>query len=118
MMTPMKDWIASLADAKVAPIADGARSAKILTNGSMRLLYYQPRGADLQTPHTQDEIYIVMSGSGTYAVGPSEDTLERYPFKAGDAIFTPAGHVHRFEDFTDDFGTWVVFWGPEGGESG
>jgi hypothetical protein len=23
---------------------------------------------------------------------------------------------HRFEDFTHDFGTWVIFYGPEGGE--
>jgi hypothetical protein len=23
---------------------------------------------------------------------------------------------HRFENFTDDFGTWVIFYGPEGGE--
>jgi len=60
---------------------------------------------------------IVMSGSGTYAVGPSEEELERFSFNAGDAIFTPAGHVHRFEDFSEDFGTWVVFWGPEGGET-
>ena len=28
----------------------------------------------------------------------------------------PAGVEHRFEDFTDDFGMWVVFYGPEGGE--
>jgi hypothetical protein len=27
-----------------------------------------------------------------------------------------AGKPHRFEDFTDDFGTWVIFYGPEGGE--
>jgi hypothetical protein len=23
---------------------------------------------------------------------------------------------HRFENFSDDFGTWVFFYGPEGGE--
>jgi hypothetical protein len=23
---------------------------------------------------------------------------------------------HRFEDPSDDFGTWVMFYGPEGGE--
>ena len=28
-----------------------------------------------------------------------------------------AGAVHRFVDFSDDFQTWVVFWGPEGGET-
>jgi hypothetical protein len=30
--------------------------------------------------------------------------------------FSPAGVPHLFEDFTDDFGTWVIFYGPEGGE--
>jgi len=24
---------------------------------------------------------------------------------------------HRFENFTDDFATWVIFYGEEGGES-
>lgn len=32
-------------------------------------------------------------------------------------MFVPAGMTHRFEDFSADFVTWVVFWGPEGGES-
>ncbi len=40
----------------------------------------------------------------------------RHPFSVGDVLFVPAGVAHRFEDFSDDFGTWVVFYGPEGGE--
>jgi hypothetical protein len=24
--------------------------------------------------------------------------------------------VHRFEEFSADFATWVMFWGPKGGE--
>jgi uncharacterized protein YjlB len=31
-------------------------------------------------------------------------------------LFVPAGTTHRFEDFSADFATWVVFWGPQGGE--
>jgi hypothetical protein len=27
------------------------------------------------------------------------------------------GWVHLFEDFSGDFATWVVFWGPKGGEA-
>jgi len=83
----------------------------------MTLRFYAPRGEDVQTPHTQDEVYLVASGSGAMVSGPSEHRLERKPFGPGDAIFVPAGYVHRFVDFTDDFGTWVVFWGPEGGET-
>lgn len=28
-----------------------------------------------------------------------------------------AGAEHRFVEFTPDFATWVVFWGPPGGEA-
>ena len=32
-------------------------------------------------------------------------------------IWVPAGAEHRFEDFSDDLAVWVVFYGPEGGET-
>tara|TARA_R110002073_G_scaffold49320_2_gene131727 strand:- start:169 stop:279 length:111 start_codon:yes stop_codon:yes gene_type:complete len=32
-------------------------------------------------------------------------------------IFVEAGAEHRFENFSEDFSTWVVFWGAEGGET-
>jgi len=38
-------------------------------------------------------------------------------FGPGDVIFVEANVVHRFEDFSDDFAAWAVFWGPEGGEA-
>jgi mannose-6-phosphate isomerase-like protein (cupin superfamily) len=112
----MKDWLVTLAAAKAAPIPEGRRSAELLKHGSMTLRYYAPKGHDPQTPHDQDEIYIVQSGTGTVVSGPGEDRLEHRPFGPGDAIFVPAHHVHRFVDFSDDFATWVVFWGPIGGE--
>ena len=31
-------------------------------------------------------------------------------------LFVPAGVEHRFDDFSDDFAAWVVFFGPKGGE--
>jgi uncharacterized protein YjlB len=42
---------------------------------------------------------------------------QRVPFGPGDALFVAATVEHRFEDFSDDFATWVVFYGPRGGES-
>jgi oxalate decarboxylase/phosphoglucose isomerase-like protein (cupin superfamily) len=113
----MDHWLVTLAEAKAAPIPEGARSAQLMQHGTMTLRYYAPRGRDPQTPHAQDEIYVVTAGSGTFALGRNEGALERRRFGPGDAIFAPAGWVHRFEDFTDDFATWVVFWGPEGGEA-
>ena len=83
----------------------------LLEHGTLELGYYKPDRIDPQQPHTQDEIYIVQSGSGLFVIGD-----ERKPFEAGEALFVPAGAVHRFEDFTEDFSTWVIFYGPDGGE--
>lgn len=84
----------------------------LLENGSMELGFYKPIGHDDQTPHDQDEIYIVQAGKGTFVRGD-----EKIAFEAGDALFVAAGVEHRFVDFSDDFRTWVIFWGPSGGES-
>jgi oxalate decarboxylase/phosphoglucose isomerase-like protein (cupin superfamily) len=110
------NWLVTLAEANAAPIPEGARSALLMQHGTMTLRYYAPKGHDPQTPHAQDEIYVVVAGRGTFALGKDEGALERRPFGPGDAIFVPAGWVHRFEDFSSDFATWVVFWGPQGGE--
>ena len=83
-----------------------------LAHGTMRVLLFKPRGEDTQQPHGQDEIYIILSGSGTFS---KEGCLR--PVNAGDVIFVVAGAEHRFESFSEDFATWVVFWGPEGGEA-
>lgn len=101
-----------LSDALTAVSDSTERAARLLRHGTLRLLYYAPRGADPQTPHTQDEVYIVASGQGTFVRAD-----ERVPFRAGDALFVAAGVAHRFEDFSDDFGAWVIFYGPEGGEN-
>ncbi len=101
----------SLDAARSAPLQPGRQSALLLAHGSFELRYYAPRGSDPQMPHTQDEVYVIGSGHGWFVRGD-----ERVPFVAGDALLVAAGVVHRFEDFSDDFGTWVIFYGPEGGE--
>ena len=97
--------------ARSAPIPPGRRSPEMMRHGSLEARFYAPRGSDPQTPHDQDEIYIVHTGSGRFRKG---DDVR--PFGPGDVIFVEAGAVHRFEDFTSDFAAWAVFWGPEGGE--
>jgi mannose-6-phosphate isomerase-like protein (cupin superfamily) len=84
----------------------------LLKNGSMELGFYKPVGNDEQSPHDQDEIYIVQTGSGKFICGD-----QRIPFQPGDALFVAAGVDHRFTDFSDDFAAWVIFYGPSGGES-
>ena len=83
----------------------------LFQHGSLEVEIYRPQVEDQQQPHTRDEVYVVISGSGFFVKGD-----ERKPFEPGEVLFVPAGVVHRFEAFSDDFATWVFFYGPEGGE--
>ncbi len=94
------------------PGPGGERFAKVLGRGSMEVEVYAPRGHDPQTSHSRDELYIVADGTGEFVNGP-----ERHTFGPGDVLFVPAGMDHRFEEFTEDFIVWVIFYGPEGGEA-
>ena len=89
----------------------GERYVELFRHGTLSVELYAPRGGDPQSPHTRDEVYVVVQGSGQFRNGD-----RRHPFGPGDLLFVPAGVVHRFEDFTDDLAVWVIFYGPEGGE--
>jgi mannose-6-phosphate isomerase-like protein (cupin superfamily) len=63
-------------------------------------------GTDDQSPHTEDEVYVVTGGrakistpSATADVGP------------GSVIFVPADEEHRFVEISEDLTLLVVF-GP------
>lgn len=86
-------------------------SVSVFEHGSLVVKLYAPRGQDLQTPHSRDEIYVVANGSGEFVCGD-----ERQAFAGHDVLFAAAGVAHRFENFSDDFYVWVFFYGPEGGE--
>ncbi len=107
---PRQAGIAQALDA-VKQAAGPLPSATIFEHGTLQVKMYQPDKADKQKPHDRDEVYFVANGSGWFVNGP-----ERYSFGSGDMLFVPAGVVHCFEDFSDDFCTWVVFYGPDGGE--
>jgi uncharacterized protein (TIGR02246 family) len=92
------------------PGPQGERFAEAFSRGTLRVLLYAPRKTDPQTPHEQDEVYVVMKGSGTFFL----DGVSR-PFAEGDVLFVPAGVTHRFQEFTDDLTVWAIFYGPHGG---
>jgi mannose-6-phosphate isomerase-like protein (cupin superfamily) len=91
--------------------AGGASFVTLFERGSMSVEVYRPRKVDPQTPHDQDELYVVISGSGAFV---KDGVSQR--FEPGEMLFVAAGVPHRFEDFGDDFATWVIFYGPRGGE--
>lgn len=99
------------AAAALAPKEPGRLSARIFTHGTLEVRWYAPRGSDPQTPHTRDEVYVVAAGRGEFLCDGSRSACA-----AGDLLFAPAGAEHRFENFSEDFAAWVIFYGPEGGE--
>jgi mannose-6-phosphate isomerase-like protein (cupin superfamily) len=105
-------WAVTSAEAQQALSAVPEPFAVLLRHGTMSVELYAPVGADRQTPHEQDEIYIVASGTGVFSKAG-----ERRSFGPGDVLFVEAGVEHRFEEFSTGFSTWVVFWGPKGGEA-
>ena len=90
----------------------GKQFLELFHHGTLSVEIYRPEHLDLQQPHDRDEIYVIISGHGQfYADGITNG------FGPGDFFFVPAGIEHRFENFSEDFSTWVIFYGPVGGEA-
>ncbi len=99
---------------KLLPTPEGKRFVELFKHGTLSVELYAPRGIDAQTPHSRDEIYVIAVGTGKFR----QEQYADVKFVPGDVLFVPAGVEHRFVDFSDDFVTWVFFYGPEGGEKG
>jgi len=70
-------------------------------------LYVLAAGAiDPQGPHTEDEVYHVISGRAQIRVG-----TEDRPVEAGSVVFVGADVEHRFHDIEEELVVLVVF-GP------
>jgi mannose-6-phosphate isomerase-like protein (cupin superfamily) len=71
-------------------------------------------GTDDQEPHTEDEIYVIMSGRATLAGGPAGgdpdggDTAS-LAVGPGSVVYVAAGEDHRFTDITEDLAALVLF---------
>lgn len=84
----------------------------LFQHGTLAVEFYRPDAEDKQTPHDRDEVYVIASGKGRFVNQGRQQEVE-----SGEVLFVPAGAEHRFVDFSDDFATWVLFYGPQGGES-
>jgi mannose-6-phosphate isomerase-like protein (cupin superfamily) len=68
-------------------------------------LYMLAAGAvDMQEPHTEDEVYHVISGRGFIRVDQ-----ESRPVEAGSLVFVKANVEHRFHTITEDLKVLVIF---------
>jgi mannose-6-phosphate isomerase-like protein (cupin superfamily) len=95
--------------------AEGARPyLEFLHEASMSIGLYvlAAGGADGQSPHAEDEAYVVMAGRGRFtAAEESRDVA------AGDVLFVAAGVPHHFHDITTELHLIVLFAPPESGTS-
>ena len=66
---------------------------------------YKPEKVDHQSPHDQDEIYVVAEGKGFFLCGEESTFVTQ-----GDVMWVPKHKEHRFFDFSDDFSVWVIFY--------
>jgi mannose-6-phosphate isomerase-like protein (cupin superfamily) len=59
---------------------------------------------DPQSPHSEDEVYCVLSGRARFRSGSRELTVT-----AGSILFVPAGENHRFLSIEEDLVLLVLF---------
>ncbi|MGA7156436.1 MAG: cupin domain-containing protein [Acidobacteriaceae bacterium] len=111
MQIDLKSALSHLPLPATAAWPEGVWDKTVFEHGTMSVIVFTPRGHDYQTTHPQDELYIVMKGSGTLMI---EDAP--HAFTEGDVLFVPALTRHRFVEFSPDLITWAIFWGPSGGE--
>ena len=91
---------------------EGVWDIETFKHGSMSLVLFAPLGNDYQTPHSQDELYFVIEGSGVLEIEG-----RNISFDEGDALFVKAGEKHKFIEFSKGLKMWAVFWGEKGGET-
>ena len=91
---------------------EGERAVVVLRRGTLDVAFSLPvRPPTQQTPHAQDEMYVIVRGRGVLVHDGKRDS-----FESGDLLFVAAGCEHQYEETSDDLALWRVFYGPSGGE--
>jgi len=80
---------------------------------SAGLYTLEPGATDGQSPHTEDEIYVVMTGLARITVGAEVQAVG-----AGSVVYVAAGIPHRFHDIVERLEIVVVFAPAEGSLAG
>ena len=89
----------------------GEHAVTVLQRGTLDVALSLPVRPNRQSPHTQDEVYVIVRGRGVLVHDGKRDS-----FEVGDLLFVAAGTEHQFEDFGEDLAVWRIFYGATGGE--
>ncbi len=81
---------------------------EVLTEESISVELAQYPNDAPKHPHPEDELYYIISGSGTAAVGE-----ETFPIEEGDVIYVERGVEHDFFDIEEEITALVIFAGAE-----
>src|SRR5204863_6460947 len=98
----------SLAAARALSSQEGKRSVEVFRDPGIEIKFAARPTEGPQAPHDRDEFYIVASGTARYRWEGGETTIG-----PGDMMFAAAHTPHGYDQFSDDFSVWVVFYGPE-----
>jgi len=100
-----------LANVSADRVRKGARYEEFIRVPALSVgLYELPAGGtDPQSPHTEDEVYHVVSGRATIRVGDEERLVG-----PDSVVYVSAGVPHRFHSITVDLSVLVFFAPAEG----
>lgn len=100
-----------LADLEARGAASGRPYLEFLRVPDLSVgLYVLEAGAtDRQSPHTEDEAYVVMSGRGRFTMGGTDVAVGQ-----GTTLFVAAGVEHHFHDVVERLVLLVSFGPAEG----
>src|SRR5438128_3884918 len=98
----------SFAAARKLKPAEGQRSVTVFRDGDVEVKFAAHPTSGPQVPHTRDEFYIVASGTARYRWEGGETMVG-----PGDIMFAAAHTPHGYDQFSENFSVWVVFYGPE-----
>jgi mannose-1-phosphate guanylyltransferase len=79
-----------------------------LSEESMRVELAHYPNPEPKTPHKEDELYIILSGSGKVNVG-----TETYDVHEGDVVHVERGVEHDFFDIDSEITALIVFTGSQ-----
>lgn len=105
-MSDLKHWFGDMQEVAARRARDGGAYLEFLRVPTMSVgLYVLAAGCqDQQSPHQQDEAYLVLQGRARMRVA-----AEDRPVSQGSFIFVAAEVEHRFFDIEEDLSVLVFF---------
>lgn len=105
----MEAWEFAAVEAERAASSERYREFLRVPDLSAGLYVLEAGAMDRQSPHSEDELYYVVSGRSRVTVGD-----ETRPVRPGSLVFVAATVLHKFHDIEERLELLVVFGPAEG----